>query len=140
MEKSPGTSPVVRIARQALVDLRAHARAELPNECCGLLVGDAGEIVRAVRARNQRASPTRYLVDPEDHFGAIRAARREGLAVVGAYHSHPSGPPVPSVRDRAEAHDRSYVYVIVSLAGTGDTRAFRFSGSEFEPVELEVVE
>ena len=134
------SAQVVRITRQVLVDLREHARAELPNECCGLLVGDADAIVRAVRARNQRASPTRYLVDPEDHFAAIRAARREGLAVVGAYHSHPSGPSVPSETDRAEAHDRSYMYVIVSLDGSGDTRGFRFNGFGFDPIELEVVD
>jgi proteasome lid subunit RPN8/RPN11 len=136
-EKSSG-APVVRIARGALADMRAHARAELPNECCGLLVGDAAGVVRSIRARNRRKSPTRYLIDPRDHFSAIRAARAAGLAVIGAYHSHPSGPAVPSMRDLAEAHDRSYVYVIVSPAEKGDTRGFRFSGSAFEPVDLEV--
>ncbi len=139
MEQSRET-PRVRIARQAFADLAAHARDELPNECCGLLVGRPGEILRAVRAQNRRRSPTRYLVDPRDHFQAIHAARAEGLAVVGAYHSHPTAPAVPSARDLAEAHDRAYVHLIVSLAGAGDTRGFRFTGSAFEPVSLEVVE
>ena len=134
--ETPRGTPVMQIKRPTLADLRAHARAERPHECCGLLIGDDRSIVCAVRARNRRKSPTRYLVDPRDHFRAIRAARAEGLAVVGAYHSHPSGPAVPSKRDLAEAHDRSYVYVIVSLAGRGDTRGFRFNGSAFEPVEL----
>ena len=129
---------VMWIARRALADMRAHARAERPNECCGLLIGDARRIVRAVRARNRRKSPTRYLIDPRDHFRAIHAAREEGLAVVGAYHSHPSGPAIPSTRDLAEAHDRSYLHVIVSLAGRGETRGFRLADSSFEPVELQV--
>jgi proteasome lid subunit RPN8/RPN11 len=46
---------------------------------------------------------TRYDVDPADHFAAVRHARSVGLAVVGAYHSHPRSAPEPSERDRAEA-------------------------------------
>jgi proteasome lid subunit RPN8/RPN11 len=137
----PGAArgPVVRIARRALADMRAHARAELPNECCGLLVGDEQGIRRSIRARNLRRSPARYLIDPRDHFGAIRAARAGGVAVIGAYHSHPTGPAVPSKRDLAEAHDPAYLYVIVSPERRGETRAYRLSGSAFEPIELDVV-
>ena len=95
----------------------AHARDELPNECCGLLLARDGVIVEAVRARNTLASPSAYLLHPEDHFAAIRRARREGLAVAGAYHSHPRSPAVPSPRDIAEAHDPDLLYVIVSPEG-----------------------
>lgn len=138
------TSPVrVRIRRTALADMDAHARAALPNECCGLLVGAPAEIVRAVRTRNLRPSPTRYRVDPKDHFDAIRAARAEGRAVVGAYHSHPGAPPIPSTRDLAEANDRDCLYVIVSVGeapGSSEVRAYRFTGETFEPVELEAID
>lgn len=116
----------------------AHARAELPNECCGLLIGSGDQIARVARARNLRPSPTRYLIDPEDHFAAIRAARAEGLEVVGAYHSHPGAPPVPSATDLAEATDRHHLYVIVSPTAEAppEVRAFRLTGAGFEPVEL----
>lgn len=122
-----------------LAELDAHARAERPNECCGLLLGRDDRVTRSVRTRNLRASPTRYLIDPQDHFAAIRAARREGLRVVGAYHSHPASPPVPSMTDLAEAIDRELVYVIVS-PGPGDTgsetRAFVVTDEGFDPVDL----
>ena len=95
----------------------AHARDEAPNECCGLLLGRDGEIVEIVRARNIADAPaTRFLIDPADHFAALRRARQTGLEVVGFYHSHPASPPEPSARDRAEFSYPDHLYAIVSLA------------------------
>jgi proteasome lid subunit RPN8/RPN11 len=114
----------------------AHAREEAPRECCGLLVGKGGSVERSVRARNLDASATRYLIDPEDHFTAIRAARAQGLEVVGAYHSHPSSAPVPSPTDVAEANSGSdFLYVIVSLVND-DVRAYRLERGAFAPCPL----
>lgn len=114
----------------------AHAREEAPRECCGLLVGRGESVVRSVRARNLDATATRYLIDPEDHFAAIRAARVEGLEVVGAYHSHPSSAPVPSPADVAEANNGSdFLYVIVSLVNEG-VHAYRIDAGAYEPLAL----
>src|SRR5688572_20772475 len=113
-----------------------HAREEAPRECCGLLVGKGESVVQSVRARNLDAKATRYLIDPEDHFAAIRAARRDGLEVIGAYHSHPSSAPVPSPTDVAEANSGSdFVYVIVSLRDD-DVRAYRIHGGVFKSLPL----
>ena len=104
------------IAPDVVAAMLAHARAEAPRECCGLLIGKGESVVRSMRARNLDESATRYLIDPEDHFAAIRAARAEGLDVIGAYHSHPSSAPLPSPTDIAEANSGSdFLYVIVSL-------------------------
>jgi proteasome lid subunit RPN8/RPN11 len=98
-----------------MADLIAHAHEQAPRECCGLLIGKGEEVIRSVRARNLEARATRYLIDPADHFDAIRAARTEGCEVIGAYHSHPASPPVPSPTDIAEANSGpDFVYVIVS--------------------------
>src|SRR5262245_26932422 len=104
----------------------AHARDEAPNECCGLLIGTRGIVHRSTRARNLQASPTRYLVDPADHFSAMRAARSAGLRVIGAYHSHPESEPLPSESDVAEATGGSdFLYVIVSpVHGPARCRAY----------------
>lgn len=121
--------------------IRAHARATAPDECCGLLVGTPDRIERVVPVRNLRASPNRYLVDPAEHFAARRAARREGLAVVGAYHSHPGGPAAPSVVDLAEAFETGFLSVIVVPGDSdeaGELAAFRFTGSGFDKVGLVV--
>ena len=107
---------MINIPAAVVVDMLAHARKEAPRECCGLLVGRGDTVARSVRARNLEPGPARYLVDPEDHFAAIRTARAEDMEVVGAYHSHPSSAPVPSATDIAEADSgRDFLYVIVSL-------------------------
>ena len=125
--------------RQAVVrDIVDHARGDAPNECCGLLIGSSRRIERARRARNLQASPTRYLVDPADHFAAIRRARADGLRVVGAYHSHLASPPVPSPTDLRDATYPDYVYVIVSPRDGGDAEleGYRLREDGFEPVAL----
>jgi desampylase len=119
----------------------AHARDAAPDECCGLLLGRDGEIVEAVRARNIAADPlTRFLIDPVDHFAAIRAARARALDVVGFYHSHPRSAPEPSSRDVAEFAYPDHLYVIVSLrTEPAELRLFRFASGNFQPVSFVTV-
>jgi proteasome lid subunit RPN8/RPN11 len=129
----------VKIAQTVIDTMVAHAREEAPNECCGLLIGNRVTIESSVRARNREASPTRYLVDPEDHFAAIHAARAAGKRVVGAYHSHPASPPQPSESDIAEARWGSdFVYVIVSLKMTeAEVFAYRLKHGTVVPVQFD---
>jgi proteasome lid subunit RPN8/RPN11 len=122
-------------AKEAMI---AHARDEAPLECCGLLLGMEGVVEEAVRASNLRRSRTAYLVDPADHFAAIRRARKKGRTVVGAYHSHPQSPAIPSPADLREAQHQDFLYVIVSLAdpGTPDVRGYRLARDAFVPATL----
>ena len=130
----------VQIRQAALEQIVAHASVEVPNECCGLLIGTPDRVERAVGARNLRASPSRYQIDPADHFAAIKEARAIGLTVVGAYHSHPSSPPVPSDTDAEEATYPEYLYLIVSPGGDqgvgGETRGYHLVEGSFRPVAL----
>jgi proteasome lid subunit RPN8/RPN11 len=93
----------------------------------------------AVPTRNASTEPTRYLVEPEDHFRILREARRRGLEIVGAYHSHAITPPVPSERDLAEAHPH-FLYVIASPdwdTGEGcDIRAWWLVDGNFQEVTI----
>jgi len=118
----------------------AHAREEAPRECCGLLVGRGNTVVRSVRARNLDPKATRYLINPEDHFAAIRAARADGFDVVGAYHSHPASAPVPSATDITEANSGTdFLYVIVAPE-TEEVRGYRINLDGYEPMTLVSVE
>jgi proteasome lid subunit RPN8/RPN11 len=117
------------IRHEALEVIIAHARAEAPAECCGMLVGAGTAIDEAAPARNVSASPTRFLIDPRDHLDARRAARSRGLEVLGFYHSHPTSPAWPSPSDITEAAYPDAVYLIVSLAGgAAEARLFRIAG------------
>lgn len=114
----------------------AHAREEAPRECCGLLIGRGTAVAHAVRARNLDPKATRYLIDPQDHFAAIRAARADGFDVVGAYHSHPASAPVPSATDISEANSGpDFLYVIVSPE-TEDVRGYRINPDGYELLTL----
>lgn len=127
----------MKIRQAALDRIVAHAVEDLPNECCGLLIGTKDIVEDVARARNTKRSKTRFQVEPADHFAAIRRARAGGFEIVGAYHSHPSGPSGPSETDRARLTDPSMFHVIVSLAhGTRTVRAFRLTDGNFSPLEL----
>ncbi len=105
----------LRIA-EPFVDAMLRAAVDAaPREACGLLVGRRREVVRVVPAANSDPSPARYTIAPEDHFAALRAARRDGFEVIGAWHSHPHGGPEPSPTDSAEAAP-DFFYLIVGLA------------------------
>jgi proteasome lid subunit RPN8/RPN11 len=134
---APATSAdrSVRIRGEVADALLAHARTEAPLECCGLLLGAADRVDAAVPARNLLASATRFRVDPRAHFEALGLARERGLAVVGAYHSHPASAPVPSPRDLAEASYPDFLYLIVGLPDRL-LRGYRLVEGNFRAVEL----
>jgi proteasome lid subunit RPN8/RPN11 len=116
----------------------AHARGAAPAECCGILVGRGTEVLEAVAARNLSDDPNRFLVDPGDHFTALRAARERSLGVIGFYHSHPHSPAEPSETDLAEASYPDHLYLIVSVrTAPPEVKAFRLDASRFIELRLE---
>jgi proteasome lid subunit RPN8/RPN11 len=134
--KNVSVSLTVKVPSAVIDEMLAHAREELPNECCGLIVGRRGVVDSVIRARNVDAAPTRYLIDPQDHFAAMKTARARNLHVIGAYHSHPAGIPAPSPSDIAEASGgRDFLYVIVSPA-TGEAGGYFFRNGEVVLAEL----
>ncbi len=139
MSDSETTLIALRIPGPVLDELIAHAREEAPRECCGLLIGRAGEVDRSFRARNARAGTKTYLIDPRDHFAAIKAAREAGAEVIGYYHSHPASAPQPSPADRREAVPGPHYYLIVSLgeaAGPPSAAAYWLLEGNFQAVPL----
>jgi len=103
--------------RQTIV---AHARAESPRECCGLLVGAGRRVDFAIPLSNTDSRPrTGFRVDPAEHIAVRRILRHvaPARAIVGVYHSHPSGAAVPSPSDIAEAHYPDWLHLIVGVKG-----------------------
>ena len=103
-----------------LEEVIAHARAEAPLECCGLLAGRIADGVGLVTARfpirNELQSPTDYLTNARDMFAAFRAMRASELELLAIYHSHPTSAPVPSARDLdRNTYGESVVHLIVGL-------------------------
>ena len=120
----------------------AHAAAGSPREACGLLLGDAAAIVEARPSANIAADPyTAFLLDPATRVAAERAARTGGPAVVGWYHSHPSGDPRPSVADAAAVGPGGALWLIVA-GGSIAAWYSRIGGTvhaRFDPATLSIV-
>src|SRR5688500_13477737 len=101
--------------------ISAHAERTYPEECCGALLGreadgpEPRQVVRILEVENTKDEnrARRYLIEPKALLAAERAARQEGLDVVGIYHSHPDHPSRPSEFDREHAMPVwSYVIVV----------------------------
>lgn len=115
----------------AIARIRRHAERDYPREACGLLggqvAGDEKRVARVVALANARADRAgdRYLIEPEAFYGAVEALARDGLEVVGVYHSHPDHPPRPSAFDRENALPwLSYLIVEVGGGRAGAARSW----------------
>jgi [CysO sulfur-carrier protein]-S-L-cysteine hydrolase len=124
---------------QAMID---HARAEYPNEMCGLIVGDGlaadgGRALRWEPTRNRAASPLRYDIHPDDLLRltiATEEADEEFWAIV---HSHTHSPARPSATDIGLAFYRDAIFLLVSLAEDEPAlAAWRIVEGTVFPVEL----
>ena len=118
--------------------LRDWAGGGYPHECCGLLLGRAGDgVVRVeevVQARNVNAERRRdrYEIDPEDFLRADALSRQRGLDIVGVWHTHPDHPARPSETDRESAWPGwSYLILSVGAEGVQAMRSWRLDGHGF---------
>jgi [CysO sulfur-carrier protein]-S-L-cysteine hydrolase len=124
---------------QALID---HARAEYPNEMCGLIVGDraaadGGRPLRWEPTRNRAASPLRYEIHPDDLLRLTIETENSGNEFWAIVHSHTHSPPRPSPTDVGLAFYPEAIYLLVSLADAEPAVAtWRIVGGEIYPVEL----
>jgi proteasome lid subunit RPN8/RPN11 len=116
----PGPASVTLPARMrdAIV---AHARAAVPNEACGIVVGDrpaadGGQPRRWVPLRNPLASPFRYAIDPADLLALTIETDDADEVFWAIVHSHVESPARPSPTDLRESHYPDSLYLLVSLS------------------------
>jgi proteasome lid subunit RPN8/RPN11 len=131
----------MRIARSLYDELIAHARADAPNECCGMIASRDGEAVAVHRATNTAASPLRYVIDGREQYAIQTAIEDAGLDLGAIYHSHTRSAPEPSETDINLAFYPEALYVIVGVKDEEpDVRAWRIVDGTVSPAALEVVE
>ena len=129
----------MRISRELLDEVIAHARADAPNECCGMIASRDGEAVSVHRARNAAASPLRYEIEGKEQYAIQSAIEDAGLDIGAIYHSHTRSAPLPSQTDINLAFYPESLYVIVGLQdGEPDVRAWRIVDGQVSEAELEV--
>lgn len=128
----------MRIAREHHDQLIAHARADAPNECCGVLATDGDRVVGLHRATNKFASPLRFEIDEPDLIRIWNEIDGAGLEVGAMYHSHTRTAPEPSQTDiNGAGRWPGVVWVIVGLAGEEpEVRAWHIDDGRVSEAEL----
>ena len=136
----PSSVAIPVAIRAAMV---AHARAEYPNEMCGVIVGDrvaadGGRALRWEPARNEAASPLRYRIHADDLLRLTIETDAADEVFWAIVHSHVRSPAVPSPTDLRAAAYPDALYILVSLAaeeadpvsGAESIRAWRIVDGE----------
>lgn len=142
-------APAGLVLPRSLADrLLAHARADLPNEACGLVAGafdgnGGGRATTYHAARNIEASPVHYNIHPEDLVRIVFEIDGAGEDLVAIFHSHPRTPAMPSAIDlRTAQYDRPF-YLVASLSAPdappdSALRAWRIVGGHTFEVPMRV--
>ena len=129
-------------------DIRDHASQAYPHECCGFLLGrdegDLRRISRIMAADNDRGDAeqhNRFTISPDAFRLADKAARADGLDILGFYHSHPDGEARPSAYDLEHAWPvYSYIIVAVEKAPPGQMTCWvlRDDRSQFDQQDISI--
>ena len=131
----------MKISQRLIDEMVAHAREDLPNECCGMVGGRDGEATAVIRVTNSAASPLRYEMDPQEQYDALKSIEDDGGELLGIYHSHTKSAAYPSQTDVNQAVAwPEQVYLIVSLADADapDVKAYLLEDLKIADVALDV--
>jgi len=126
------------ISEWELAEMRRHAEAEYPRECCGVVLATPRR--RLVRCANLQQSGIAYTLDPRGILHDLRS----GSTITAIYHSHPEGEAIFSDTDRHHAlvdgipayPEATYVVLSVLLGRADGIGLFRWSPQQrdFLPV------
>jgi proteasome lid subunit RPN8/RPN11 len=133
--------------RHFVEKMKTHAGQTYPEECCGILLGKSeadSRIVYEVMAidnSSEQLRTRRFIITPEDYRTAETQAGKNGLEILGFYHSHPDHPARPSQFDLEHAFP-SWSYVIIGVdhgqPATMSSWILRDDRSRFEAEVFEV--
>ena len=129
----------MRFSEELFAQMVEHARAEAPNECCGMVASRDGEAVAVHPAVNAAARPLRYEIDGAEQYRIQMEIDSADLDLGAIYHSHTRSAPYPSQTDINLAFYPDAVYVIVGLAnGDAEVRGYTIRDGRVAEVELVV--
>lgn len=135
---------VLRIRRDLVDAMIAHARKDHPDEACGVVVGPAGgdRPERFIPMTNAARSTTFYEFDSADLLKLYREMDARDEEPVVIYHSHTATPAYPSRTDISYASEPHAHYVLLSTRDPGETevRSYRIVHSEVTEEKVEIID
>ena len=138
----------LRISRELVGSIVAHARQDHPDEACGVIAGPIGSDSpqRFIPMVNSARSPNFYEFDSSDLLKLYREMNSNNEDPIVIYHSHTHTEAFPSRTDVAYASEPGAHYVVVSTRETGNDdgpyefRSFRIIDGEISEEEVEITE
>jgi proteasome lid subunit RPN8/RPN11 len=138
----------LRISRELVGSIVAHARQDHPDEACGVIAGPIGSDSpqRFIPMVNSARSPNFYEFDSSDLLKLYREMDSNNEDPIVIYHSHTHTEAFPSRTDVAYASEPGAHYVVVSTRETGNDdgpyefRSFRIIDGEISEEEVEITE
>ena len=133
----------LRIPAQVMAEIQRHAEQQYPEEGAGLILGSldgedrtAHSVLPVNNTFEAEQRGRRYLIDPLAILRAEEEAERQGMSVLGVYHSHPDHPPTPSKFD-VEWAVPWYIYLITTVRQgiAAETRAWRLQEDHTQMME-----
>jgi proteasome lid subunit RPN8/RPN11 len=134
---------VLRISRELLDAMIAHAREDHPDEACGVIAGPVGtdRPQRFIKMVNAARSTTFYEFDSGDLLRLYREMDARDEEPVVIYHSHTATQAYPSRTDISYASEPNAHYVLISTReAEAEVRSYRIVDSEVTEEMLEIVE
>ena len=138
--------PMLTIREDLVAAMVAHARADHPDEACGVIAGPEGadSPERFIPMVNAARSPTFYEFDSADLLRLYREMDERDEEPVVIYHSHTATEAYPSRTDISYASEPGAHYVLVSTRECGreegpvEVRSFRIVDGVVseEPIEI----
>jgi len=121
----------------------AHARADHPDEACGIIAGPTGgdDPARVIPMVNAERSPTFYRFDSGEQLRLYREMDERDEEIVVVYHSHTGTEAYPSRTDIAYAGEPQAHYVLVSTRqpDSEEFRSYRIIDGDVTEEEVEVL-
>lgn len=121
----------------------AHARADHPDEACGIIAGPEGSDrpTRLVPMTNAERSPTFYRFDSGEQLRLYRELDAAGEEIVVVYHSHTGTEAYPSRTDISYAGEPQAHYVLVSTRDpeTHEFRSYRIVDGQVREETVEII-
>ncbi len=133
---------MIKLTKDDYDKIVEYARAQLPNEACGLIAGEkigGDKLIKKVYfLTNTDHSNEHFSLDPKEQLAAIKDMRANGLVPLGNWHSHPESPSRPSEEDKRLAYDKTASYLILSLMDRENPvlNSFRIDEATAEKEEL----
>jgi len=129
------------LKKSQLAELIAHSRATYPEEACGVLAGKDGIVNKIYKTKNISPTPaTRYFVDPQEQLKIFKEMEKDGLEMLGIYHSHTGTSAYPSATDLELAFYPDVSYLIISLANPEKPviRSYSITEGKIKEGEVEI--